>query len=97
MARLIRSLRRTQIPGLWQNPISFLNNMGSNSFCLCQTQQTSAITRSYVSEMRKAAFQDNILRLLRREIQYELDRLPSEVFLPFFFAFDLSGFGDLDF
>ncbi|GMI81995.1 hypothetical protein like AT1G15870 [Hibiscus trionum] len=30
--------------------------------------------RSYISDMRKSAFQDNMLRLLRKEIQYEHDR-----------------------
>ncbi|KAI3455255.1 hypothetical protein Pfo_011918 [Paulownia fortunei] len=33
-------------------------------------------TRNYVSEMRKTAFEGNILRLIRNEIQYELDRSP---------------------
>ncbi|KAK6139571.1 hypothetical protein DH2020_026688 [Rehmannia glutinosa] len=33
-------------------------------------------TRNYVSEMRKSAFESNILRLIRNEIQYELDHSP---------------------
>ncbi|KAM5578586.1 uncharacterized protein ABKV19_008746 [Rosa sericea] len=32
--------------------------------------------RTYISEMRKSAFEGNMLRLLRNEIQYELDRSP---------------------
>ncbi|KAL4280182.1 hypothetical protein GQ457_03G042410 [Hibiscus cannabinus] len=31
-------------------------------------------SRNYISDMRKSAFQDNILRLLRKEIQYEHER-----------------------
>ncbi|CAI9786808.1 unnamed protein product [Fraxinus pennsylvanica] len=33
-------------------------------------------SRTYVAEMRKSAFEGNILRLIRNEIQYELDRSP---------------------
>ncbi|XP_052183825.1 uncharacterized protein At2g39795, mitochondrial-like isoform X2 [Diospyros lotus] len=32
---------------------------------------------NYISEMRKSALEGNIIRLLRNEIQYELDRSPS--------------------
>ncbi|XVF24685.1 hypothetical protein REPUB_Repub13aG0148500 [Reevesia pubescens] len=39
------------------------------------TKPTSlSTTRNYISEMRKSAFQANILRLLRNEIQYEHNR-----------------------
>ncbi|KAK4362165.1 hypothetical protein RND71_017406 [Anisodus tanguticus] len=34
------------------------------------------LTRNYISEMRKEAFEENILRLLRYEIRYELERTP---------------------
>lgn len=38
--------------------------------------------RNYISEMRKLAFEGNIIRLLRNEIQYELERSPpTQVFL----------------
>lgn len=41
--------------------------------------------RSYIFDMRKSAFEGNILRLLRNEIQYELQRsTPTQVF--FFFG-----------
>ncbi|KAF3450955.1 hypothetical protein FNV43_RR07044 [Rhamnella rubrinervis] len=33
-------------------------------------------TRTYISEMRKSAFDGNILRLLRNEIQYEIEGFP---------------------
>ncbi|XP_056161947.1 uncharacterized protein At2g39795, mitochondrial-like isoform X1 [Syzygium oleosum] len=36
-----------------------------------------APSRSYISDMRKSAFEGNILRLLRNEIQCELERAPS--------------------
>ncbi|KAL0354857.1 UNVERIFIED_CONTAM: hypothetical protein Sradi_3932600 [Sesamum radiatum] len=42
-------------------------------------------TRNYVPEMRKSAFEANILRLIRNEIQYELDRSPpAELLLVLF-------------
>ncbi|KAK6263753.1 hypothetical protein SCA6_019187 [Theobroma cacao] len=42
-------------------------------------QPTSLFTtRNYISDMRKAAFQGNILRLLRNEIQYEHERCPPK-------------------
>ncbi|XP_060205216.1 uncharacterized protein At2g39795, mitochondrial isoform X1 [Lycium barbarum] len=34
------------------------------------------LSRNYISEMRKEAFEENILRLLRYEIRYELERSP---------------------
>lgn len=33
-------------------------------------------TRNYISEMRREAFEENILRLLRYEIRYELEHSP---------------------
>lgn len=43
-------------------------------------------SRSYISEMRKSAFEGNILRLLRNEIQYEIDQFaPKQV--PLLFSF----------
>ncbi|KAK3430642.1 hypothetical protein EUGRSUZ_E02483 [Eucalyptus grandis] len=35
-----------------------------------------APSRTYISDMRKSAFEGNILRLLRNEIQHELERAP---------------------
>ncbi|KAJ8536200.1 hypothetical protein K7X08_034601 [Anisodus acutangulus] len=34
------------------------------------------LIRNYISEMRREAFEENILRLLRYEIRYELERSP---------------------
>lgn len=43
-------------------------------------------TQDYASEMRKSAFEGNILRLIRSEIQYELDHSPtSKVLQTLFF------------
>ena len=43
--------------------------------------------RSYIFDMRKSAFEGNILRLLRNEIQYELQRsTPTQVFFFFFWG-----------
>ncbi|KAL2242744.1 uncharacterized protein At2g39795, mitochondrial [Sesamum indicum] len=44
-------------------------------------------TRNYVSEMRNSAFEANILRLIRNEIQYELDHSPPAEPVPEFNSF----------
>ncbi|KAJ9178948.1 hypothetical protein P3X46_010790 [Hevea brasiliensis] len=77
MARLIRPLRRTllshsktlipQLQQFHQNPILLHDKLGLNQ---------TTITRNYTSEMRKTAFRDKILRLLRNEMQYELEHAP---------------------
>ncbi|XP_040998462.1 uncharacterized protein At2g39795, mitochondrial-like [Juglans microcarpa x Juglans regia] len=83
MARLIRPLFRKTLSSsssssssgallicrlqpLPQEPL--LKTIGNSLF---QTQH-----RTYITEMRKSAFEGNILRLLRNEIQYELERSP---------------------
>ncbi|GFP82774.1 uncharacterized protein at2g39795 mitochondrial [Phtheirospermum japonicum] len=48
-------------------------------------------TRNYMSEMRKSAFEGNILRLLRNEIQYELDRSPPSEPVPQVHSFKVDG------
>lgn len=95
VARLIRPLRKalinppqTLIP--LQNPISHLlynNKMGEeiNPFLISQTH--NSIRRNYMSETRKSAFKDNLLRLVRNEIQYELDRSPPKQVLFFLICF----------
>ncbi|KAL3511956.1 hypothetical protein ACH5RR_024673 [Cinchona calisaya] len=76
--RLIRPLRGTitrllqQQPKLLPTTNVFLNPNSS---------------RNYISEMRKEAFEGNILRLLRNEIQYELDRSPPSQHIPEFNLF----------
>lgn len=57
-------------------------------------QQQQQQKRGYVSDMRKTAFEDRICRLIRNDVQYELDRSPlTQVlcFYPFFFGFSFYG------
>jgi len=63
MARLLRSLRK--LPTL-----TLTHQFHHQQQQLCISQHL--FRRSYISEMRKEAFEGNILRLLRNEIQYEL-------------------------
>ncbi|CAK9186811.1 unnamed protein product [Ilex paraguariensis] len=70
--RLIRPLRRITTETL-ASPLSSFSISKTLTAIQPQLQQTR---RSYVSEMRKSAFEGNIIRLLRNEIQYELDRSP---------------------
>ncbi|CAN0862170.1 Uncharacterized protein At2g39795, mitochondrial [Linum grandiflorum] len=59
---------RRQIPNsLLQQPIQ------SDPFGISQSH-----SRTFSSELRKSAFQDKILRLLRNEVQYELDHSPPK-------------------
>ncbi|KAK6915118.1 Mitochondrial glycoprotein [Dillenia turbinata] len=44
-------------------------------------------SRSYISEMRKSAFQSHILRLLRNEIDYEIELSPPQQPVPVFGPF----------
>nr|GMD05630.1 Mitochondrial acidic protein MAM33 [Ipomoea batatas] len=53
-------------------------------------QLSSAIstpTRNYISEMRKEAFEGNMLRLLRNEVEYEIERSPISKSVPEFESF----------
>lgn len=47
-------------------------------------------SRNYISEMRKEVFEGNILRLLRNEIQYELDHSPPSQPIPEFHLFTVD-------
>ncbi|XP_050383098.1 uncharacterized protein At2g39795, mitochondrial-like [Argentina anserina] len=77
MARLIRPLR---------NSISCSSSScrilipEMPSWHLAPEKQVSLLNpklvRNYISEKRKSAFEGNMLKLLRSEIQYELDRSP---------------------
>lgn len=100
VARLIRPLRKalinppqTLIP--LQNPTSHLlynNKMGEeiNPFLISQTH--NSIRRNYMSETRKSAFKDNLLRLVRNEIQYELDRSPPKQVLFYLLLFHFNAY-----
>ncbi|KAH7564661.1 hypothetical protein JRO89_XS09G0003200 [Xanthoceras sorbifolium] len=77
MAKLLRSLRRTHQS--LSNSNLFNTTIQNPSLSTSKLHPVSRITtRNCVSEMRKAAFEDNVLRLIRREIQYELDHFPSK-------------------
>ncbi|KAL2453489.1 Mitochondrial glycoprotein family protein [Abeliophyllum distichum] len=62
--RLVRSIRGTLKYFVLQQQSKSVSNVFKSS------------TRNYVAEMRKSAFEGNIIRLIRNEIQYELDRSP---------------------
>ncbi|XP_057968945.1 uncharacterized protein At2g39795, mitochondrial [Malania oleifera] len=75
MARVFRPIRRAflSLPStsetlLGQNLLNpYLNTQNLILHTLCQN-------RSYIAEMRKSAFEGNILRLIRNEIEFELER-----------------------
>ncbi|ESQ35221.1 hypothetical protein EUTSA_v10008623mg [Eutrema salsugineum] len=78
MARLVRYLRRTLIcsspPSISvRNPRICVHSYQNPNFSMSRKFLSSG---SYVSEMRKSAFEGNILRLIRSEIQSELDHSP---------------------
>ncbi|CAK9186810.1 unnamed protein product [Ilex paraguariensis] len=84
--RLIRPLRRITTETL-ASPLSSFSISKTLTAIQPQLQQTR---RSYVSEMRKSAFEGNIIRLLRNEIQYELDRSPPSQLVPEFNLFTVD-------
>ncbi|GAU42596.1 hypothetical protein TSUD_49450, partial [Trifolium subterraneum] len=68
MARLFRSLRKT---------LTLTNQIHIQQQRLCISPLPHIIPRrTYISEMRKEAFEGHISRLLRSEIQYELQSSP---------------------
>ncbi|BAT98618.1 uncharacterized protein HKW66_Vig0165000 [Vigna angularis] len=67
MARLLRSLRKPLT-------LTLTHQFHHQQQQLCISRHL--FRRSYISEMRKEAFEGNILRLLRNEIQYELQSSP---------------------
>ncbi|KAL8139364.1 hypothetical protein V2J09_005385 [Rumex salicifolius] len=81
MAGLIRSLRRTALSP-HSRALAQLLQPSSNEISASQVNAHFQIpqiqNRSYVSDMRRKAFNENILRLLRNEIQYEFDRSPPQ-------------------
>ncbi|KAG8379738.1 hypothetical protein BUALT_Bualt07G0120600 [Buddleja alternifolia] len=67
------------------------------SLVLQQQQQSKPLnyflkssTRNYVTDMRKSAFEANILRLIRNEIQYERDLSPPFEPIPEFNSFNVD-------
>lgn len=78
MARLLRSLRKPLT-------LTLTHQFHHQQQQLCISRHL--FRRSYISEMRKEAFEGNILRLLRNEIQYEIQSSPSPDKVPFLFSF----------
>ncbi|VVA95864.1 unnamed protein product [Arabis nemorensis] len=75
MARFVRCLKRTVFSSsiAYRNPKIGLPTNQKPKFLISHRCLSSG---SYVSEMQKSAFQGNILRLIRNEIEYELDHSP---------------------
>ncbi|KAJ4829146.1 hypothetical protein Tsubulata_012153 [Turnera subulata] len=92
MATLIRPLRKTLSKTLiaLQKPIFRIDRkIGMNPLGL-HPPSHSILTRTYISEMRKAAFTETILRLIRNEIQYELDHSPPKQPVSRFDSFEVD-------
>ncbi|XP_042055933.1 uncharacterized protein At2g39795, mitochondrial-like isoform X2 [Salvia splendens] len=53
-------------------------------------QFLTSSTRNYATDMRKSAFEGNIVRLIRNEIQYELDHSPPSEPIPEFNSFKVD-------
>ncbi|KAF4353758.1 hypothetical protein F8388_024327 [Cannabis sativa] len=77
MARLIRPLRKTLHSISSTSSSSSSKTMPLLQFLL-NPQLSLQSRRAYISEMRKSAFDGNLQRLLRNEIQYELEASPPD-------------------
>lgn len=75
MARFVRCLRRTVFSSsiVNRNPKIGIPTNQNPKFLISHRCLSSG---SYVSEMQRSAFQGNIVRLIRNEIEYELDHSP---------------------
>ncbi|KAI9076021.1 hypothetical protein K1719_042037 [Acacia pycnantha] len=80
MDRLSRSLRKTltQLLHHQRHGLPFSASATRNNIAIHNPMFYFRRTYSYVSEMRKSAFEGNILRYLRNEIQYELEHSPPK-------------------
>lgn len=83
LSRLLqRSPKRTILScfsdskALLQQPLLHTNSPDHKNPTFLSFNPNVCFSRSYISDMRKSAFEGNILRLLRNEIQYELERSP---------------------
>ena len=84
MARFVRCLRRSVFsdssPSIaYRNPKIGLPTIQNRNFLIGGRCLSSG---SYVSEMQKSAFQGNICRLIRNEIDYELNHSPPLQVIP---------------
>ncbi|KAK4267630.1 hypothetical protein QN277_024383 [Acacia crassicarpa] len=80
MDRLSRSLRKTltQLLRHQRHGLPFSASATRYNIAIHNPMFYFRRTYSYVSEMRKSAFEGNILRYLRNEIQYELEHSPPK-------------------
>lgn len=79
MERVTRSLRRTLVQLLHHQRHGLSSaQLATSNICTQNPLFRSRRSYSYVSEMRQSAFEGNILRLLRNEIQYELEHAPPK-------------------
>ncbi|XP_062086903.1 uncharacterized protein At2g39795, mitochondrial [Humulus lupulus] len=84
MARLIRPLRKTlysispSSSGSSSKTLALLQLHQQPHISLLNTHLSPQSPRTYISEMRKSAFDGNLLRLLRNEIQYEVEASPPD-------------------
>ncbi|KAH6781978.1 Mitochondrial glycoprotein family protein [Perilla frutescens var. hirtella] len=76
--RIVRGLRGAVKNLVFQHPPKPINQFLKSS------------TRNYASDMQKSAFEGNILRLIRNEIQYELDHSPPSKAVPEFNSFKID-------
>ncbi|KAF8404257.1 hypothetical protein HHK36_009139 [Tetracentron sinense] len=78
MARLIRTARRTFLPSSL-SPQTLIQRLQLPSLQIDKPICNSLFQiRNYISDMRKSAFEGNILRILRNEIQYEYEYAPPK-------------------
>ncbi|KAL1551328.1 hypothetical protein AAHA92_19187 [Salvia divinorum] len=76
--RIVRGLRGAVRTIVFHQPRKPLNQFLTSS------------TRNYATDMRKSAFEGNIVRLIRNEIQYELDHSPPPEPVPEFNSFKVD-------
>ncbi|KAK6912283.1 Mitochondrial glycoprotein [Dillenia turbinata] len=89
MARLLEAVRRTYVLCLRSTKTLIQERpfVTLTKTLPCNHNINVLQSRSYISEMRKSAFQSNILRLLRNEIEYEIERSPPQQPVPEFGPF----------
>ncbi|XP_010245555.1 PREDICTED: uncharacterized protein At2g39795, mitochondrial-like [Nelumbo nucifera] len=83
MARLIQMARRAYLSSsLPSSPKTLISRLQQSPLQIEKPFHNSLNqvfqTRNYITEMRKSAFEGNILRILRTEIQYESEYAPSK-------------------
>lgn len=83
MALFLQSARRKFLPSYSSSRrITSIAQLLSHSH-LYRHPKKALQTRNYISEMRKSAFEGNILRILRTEIQYQSEYAPPKQVLEF--------------